>query len=444
MIHITARRRIGNERGAFAVIFAVVLMVLLGFVALGIEAGRWFLVRAELAKAVDGAALEAAKNISNPFVDPLQLAREFGVENFPVGYVGTPSSGAGTVQFTATFVDNDKISVTGNTNALAILARLFGVDSVPVSATGIAQKKAVEIMMILDRSGSMGNGGKMENLKAAATGFLDFFQDTQDRDKIGLVSFSHNVTLDRVLGTNFVSPMKAAIEAMIANSATNMELALATAGRPGGFTDQTGLPGDRRVEQYAIFFSDGQPNCFSGKFKHKNVIYDAGVCITNDCRPFQDAYGNTLGNWLADLNGPNTIKENGRDINPVPTGTGLKKECCNGSTCVNDTTKWYIFETRPLAGYSPEYCDIPVERLNKSYGYVCTTASDLTLERAQELKAKGIKVYVIGLGTSTEINEAFLKSLSSGPDFTYFTPRPSDLQAIFNKIAKDIKLRLVY
>ena len=59
-------RVIHNQRGAFVVIFALSLLVLLGFVALGIEGGRWYLVRAELAKGVDSACLAGAKNISNP------------------------------------------------------------------------------------------------------------------------------------------------------------------------------------------------------------------------------------------------------------------------------------------------------------------------------------------------------------------------------------------
>ena len=50
------REIIDNQRGAFVVIFAVALLVILGFVALGIEGGRWYLVRAELAKGVDAAA----------------------------------------------------------------------------------------------------------------------------------------------------------------------------------------------------------------------------------------------------------------------------------------------------------------------------------------------------------------------------------------------------
>ena len=72
-MRVINKSMIHNQRGAFVVIFAIALMVILGFVALGIEGGRWYLVRAELAKGVDSAALQAAKNISNPFVDPTRL-----------------------------------------------------------------------------------------------------------------------------------------------------------------------------------------------------------------------------------------------------------------------------------------------------------------------------------------------------------------------------------
>ena len=122
------RQVVDNQRGAFAVIFAVALFVLLGFVAIGIDAGRWYLVRAELAKGVDSASLAGAKNISNPYVTPTTLAEEFGRENFEAGYVGTPQSGTGTVRFTATMVESDKISVTGNVDATATIARIFGFD----------------------------------------------------------------------------------------------------------------------------------------------------------------------------------------------------------------------------------------------------------------------------------------------------------------------------
>lgn len=448
------KRIIDNQRGAFVVIFALSLLVLLGFVALGIEGGRWYLVRAELAKGVDSACLAGAKNISNPFVSPTTLAEEFGRENFQAGYVGTPQSGAGSVRFTATMVETDKISVTGNVDATAILARIFGFDRIPVAAAGVAQKKEVEIMMILDRSGSMA-GTKMTALKNASKGFLDFFAETQDKDKVGLISFATtagtNGLPDRALGTNFVAPMKTAINNMTAVGATNAEDAVDMADGTGGFTDQTGVPGDRRIQQFVVFFSDGMPTALRDQFKYSNtnydgVVYGQGTSGRANCRTSDYPYM-SVADVLTRPNGSGTYS----GVNPATTGDGKATSGSNRTVCTSGwsrylNTKWYLFETTlvPRSGggtWPAEQCSIP---MNDLLPYFCGRARQLALNNAQVLKDKGIKVYVIGLGSSSDIDPAYLRSLSSGTDFTFIAPTSADLEAIFNKIAKDIKLRLVY
>jgi Mg-chelatase subunit ChlD len=448
------RRIMDNQRGAFVVIFALSLLVLLGFVALGIEGGRWYLVRAELAKGVDSACLAGAKNISNPFVSPTTLAEEFGRENFQAGYVGSPQSGAGSVRFTATMVETDKISVTGNVDATAILARIFGFDRIPVAAAGVAQKKEVEIMMILDRSGSM-SGTKMTALKNAARNFLDFFADTQDKDKVGLISFATTAGIngapDRALGTNFVSSMKTAINNMTAVGATNAEDAVDMADGTGGFTDQTGVPGDRRIQQFVVFFSDGMPTALRDQFKYSNtnydgVVYGQGTSGRANCRTSDYSYM-SVADVLTRPNGSGTYS----GVNPDTTGDGKATSGSTRTVCTSGgsrylNTKWYLFETTlvPRSGggtWPAEQCSIPMRDL---LPYFCGRARQLALNNAQVLKDKGIKVYVIGLGSSSDIDPAYLRSLSSGTDFTFIAPSSADLEAVFNKIAKDIKLRLVY
>ena len=81
----------GNQRGTVLVTFALLLTALLGFVALGIEVGTWYLMRAELSKAVDAAALAGAANIASPNVNLAALAQDFGDANFAPGYLGTVS-----------------------------------------------------------------------------------------------------------------------------------------------------------------------------------------------------------------------------------------------------------------------------------------------------------------------------------------------------------------
>ena len=169
------------------------------------------MVRAELSKSVDAGALIAAKNISNPAFpshgDVEDLAEEFAAANFPSGYLGTPGSGAGSGGLPrhggSRQQGNGKVQVDGSVSSTAILSRIFGYDLVPTSTAGVAQKKEVEIMLVLDRSGSM-NGTPIGQLKVAAKSFVDNFQETQDTDKMGLISFSTAVTVDRALGTNYV------------------------------------------------------------------------------------------------------------------------------------------------------------------------------------------------------------------------------------------------
>ncbi|NPV04430.1 MAG: VWA domain-containing protein [Syntrophaceae bacterium] len=439
----TTGGRMRDNRGAFAVIFALVLVVLLGFTALGIEAGRWYLVRAELAKGVDAGALAAAKNISNPYVDPVVIAREFGEENFRAGYIDTPESGTGVVRFSAQMLAENRVSVRGDVNARAHLARLFGVDTIPVSAVGVAQRREVEIMMILDRSGSMA-GQKMTDLKRAANSFLDFFVETQAEDRVGLISFATTVSLDRPLGSDFVDPMRSAINAMTAVGATNTEDALDRAGGTGSFTDQSGLPGDRRVQQFAVFFSDGMPTALRERFRwngqdYDGVAYGVGSSGRANCRtsdyPYMSVYSR--------LHRPTGTDNFYPDVNPATTGDGRRTSGTNATSCCCPrylNTKWYIFESLPVPGYTAEQCSIP---MNQLLPHFCSLTRQLALQNAQTLKNRGIKIYAVGLGSSSEIDPAFLRSLSSGEGYTYIAPTSSELEAIFIRIARDIKLRLV-
>jgi Flp pilus assembly protein TadG len=444
------RKTIHNQRGAFLVICAISLVVLLGFVALGMEVGQWYLVRAELSKAVDSAALSAAKNISNPYADAGTLAVEFGNANFEAGFLGTPGSGPGSVNLSPTIdTSTGKVTVTGIVSAKGALTRLFGIDTVPVAATGAAQRKDVEIMLVLDRSGSM-SGTKIADLKTAANKFIDYFSATQDRDKVGLVSYAMTVTLDQNLGTNFVTSIKAKISNLSAAGGTNMAEALARVTGTNGFTDQTGVPGDQRIQQFVVFFTDGLPTAYRDTFKYNGNTFDAVATVPGNCPiPPNTSYPDVYPQ-LASTTTENTFLPT--PPHPYPAGNGSTTLTCRSSLQSNNyyrTTMWNRFTTvPPVSPYTTGQC-VNDSVLGK---YVCTQARQMTSNSAQSLKDKYIKVYTIGLGSTGQIDPSYLQSLSSdcnngvcsGANFSYIAPSSSDLQAIFNKIAKDIKLRLVY
>lgn len=450
---------LSNQKGAVLLIFALLLIVLVGFVALGMEVGRWYLVRAELSKGVDAAALAAAKNISNPYVNVNTLVQEIGKENFPPGYVETPASGAGSISFSSSqVIENKSIKVTGNVSTQAILARLFGVNQVAVQSSGEGQKNEVEVMMILDRSLSMGvNGGRpLRDLKTAAIGFLEYFAETQDKDNMGLITFATGVTVDHPLSTNFVAPMQSRINALTANGWTNAEHAIDLADGPGGFTDQTGIPGDRRKQQFLIFFSDGSPTAFTGRFRRNGVEFPNAVVRVEpptmnnpQCLQVNDQMGHADSEVLYPTTGTNSLI-------PTPTGDGNPTSGNPRTSCINAgvrylNTRWYIFED---ARYGlPRYglptlpqCKRPSGVLNEIPNlapYICNTAKQMALDHAQELKDKYIKIYTIGLGSDQYLDRNFLGQIASGPTYEYYAPTSADLEAIFKLIAKEIKLRLV-
>ncbi len=442
---------LNNQKGAVAVLFWIMLVVIIAFAGLAVDVGAWFVARAELSKSVDAGALAGAKNISNPFAPAVDVAKEFARENFREGSAWT----IGAPTFNASKLDNTRISVGGSVNTESYFARVFGVNVVLVNNSAIAKKNAVEIMLVLDRSGSM-EGDPMDDLKDASLSFISFFEDTQAEDRLGLISFAKGVTVDVSLRNNFVSAMTNAIDDMEAGGYTNAEDAIDRADGPSGFTDFSGLPGDQWRQQYLIFFSDGNPNTFRGRFKYKGVDYDAVVngtgnfCDEVDTRLANPDTGNNLSN---------------PSIDPRLTGDG---NTFAASACRQYpellTTRWYVFEDYPLAGHGTQDCFIAVETgqdiqyddeddewyvRNSAHiqtplsGYVCTTAKQMAVDHAQELKDRGVIIYAVGFIGSGGVNEEYLADIASGPDLVYVTPDSGELQTIFNKIAKDIKLRLV-
>src|SRR5262249_6651200 len=163
------------------------------------------------------------------------------------------------------------IQVQGNASSPGIFAKVLDPDLslIPVSATGQARQNQVEILLVLDRSGSM-SGTPIADLKTASKTFVNFFTPTQAQDHMGLISFATTATNNRTMTNNFAASMTTAINNLSAGGWTDTEDAIDQANAPGGFTDQSGLPPDDpdRIQQFMVLFSDGQPTAWRGLFKY--------------------------------------------------------------------------------------------------------------------------------------------------------------------------------
>jgi Flp pilus assembly protein TadG len=427
----------GNQRGTVLVTFTLLLTALLGFVALGIEVGTWYVMRAELSKAVDAAALAGAANIASPNLNLVTLAQDFGDANFAPGYLGTASTGTAAASYAVTY-NTTQLTVTGSVSGLGIITKMFGITTIPMSATGVAQKNHVQIMLVLDCSGSMA-GTPIANLKTAATSFLSFFTTTQSEDQMGLVTFSTAAIVNVPLETNFVSSMQSVINAAKAGGYTNSEDAIAQAGAQ--LPVQTGTPNASWKKQYIVFMTDGEPTAFRSTFLNQGTPYDAVV------HTLANGMSNQWYDVYTYLASPTT--GNDLSVNAIPTGNGAANSTCKiseGNGKYLYSTSWATAFTAypPPSPYTTSYCDSSqASPRTVLAGYIHTTGDQMAIDNAAALKARGVTIYTIGLEGDGGIDTTFLSNVSSGSNYAFVAPNSTQLQAIFNQIAKDITLQLV-
>lgn len=135
----------------------------------------------------------------------------------------------------------------------------LGEVTLSLTASPDITQNPVDIILVLDRSGSM-SGAPLAALKAAAIEFIDIIKDATNPgnpgatnigipNRIGMVSFSDNATLNVPLTQN-VASLNAAINALVAGGRTNHQAAFDLAAA----SYSTIVPPNRKV---MIMFTDG-------------------------------------------------------------------------------------------------------------------------------------------------------------------------------------------
>lgn len=423
-----------NQHGAYILITTIAIVALFGFAALGIEVGRWYAIQGEMSKAIDGAAFAGAKNVNNPNIADLHgFVQQVAQANFPPGLLGTDVPA-----FTVSDDGNGKITVQGSTNSINTLSNVLegSHGTTAIGAAGSAKLRNAEIALVLDVSGSMG-GSPISDLKDGAKNFVENFTDQQADNRFALITFASGVQTPFAMDHGYVSPMTSAINGLGANGGTNAEDALAQA-LTLPWSDQSGVPANERTKQVVVFFSDGNPTAFRGQFKYNGTDYDGvaalGGALVWDNLQKPNKQFETFSVNRVHITGDG--KTSGTTSCPSVNSRGL-------NTKLN--VRWYVFSDPtyglnsfgPMSGYSSQQCNIPGAPLAN---YLTYLATQMAIDNAAAIKAKGIEIYTIGLGN---VDQAFLGTLSSGSKFAYYTPDSSELEGIFQQIANILKLVLI-
>ncbi|HEX3644210.1 MAG TPA: vWA domain-containing protein [Vicinamibacterales bacterium] len=189
----TSRTR--GQEGFTLVYMAAILALLMVSTGLAVDSGRAYLVKAQLSKAVDGAALAAARAFNNG--NPQAVAAQIFKANFPAGYLGTAAAPDPTAA--ANFFASSTNAATGinvvTITASAVMPTTFmsvaNLNTVTVASSGQATRRMVDLSLILDVSSSIGT--RWPAVRDAARSFIDAFD--QNNDRLSLLTFSNGAAV---------------------------------------------------------------------------------------------------------------------------------------------------------------------------------------------------------------------------------------------------------
>lgn len=197
-----------DTRGSVALMFGLVALVLVGVVGAAFDYSRMALTQTSLQRAVDGAALLAARNGDNTNDSSRSdaLAESYLRNTFDVDQLSNMR-----VKVT---MSNDRVRIDASGDLKMTITNVIGFRSMPVKSTAEALfgDSRVEIALVLDNTGSMGNLNKLDTLKTAAHRFLSKMQastGSADAIKIAIVPFDTNVNLGSLQASAWVDPAAA-------------------------------------------------------------------------------------------------------------------------------------------------------------------------------------------------------------------------------------------
>ncbi len=174
------------------VAFALMLPVVVGSVGMSMDLAQAYLVRQRLGGALDAAALAATASATD-VVAIEQRVNDFFNANYPLDKIGA----AYDLRVT---LDGDDVIVSASAAFDTTFMSVLGIHDLTVyKETAVRREvRGLEVVMVVDNTGSMASNNNIQALRDAAEGFVNIlFDRTSDPNniKVALVPYSSSVNV---------------------------------------------------------------------------------------------------------------------------------------------------------------------------------------------------------------------------------------------------------
>ena len=283
------RKLPSQNRGFVILFFCLSSIALMPIVGLSIDVVLMYFIKARLVAAADAGALAGARSLARGGSFDAQMAsarstaEKFFHANFPNGALLSDPGGP-TLSVTVVELEDRTRRVTLEASVGAPLYFLRFVDftrsSTNVRAIGQTTRRDVNIMLVVDRTGSLQTAGACGTVKAAVIDFVNNF--SEGRDLVGLATFAVSSRVDvQLSNVNF--------KQNIYNVMSNVSCTGYTGGPQGIAVGHNEIKriNDPGVLNVMLFFTDGIPNTLTASWPIKKTnpsppYYTSGVSTCTD------------------------------------------------------------------------------------------------------------------------------------------------------------------
>ena len=471
-----------RRSGAALVLLTLMLvLVVIPMVGFAVDGGLAYMMETRLSAAVDSAALAGARSlsvgldISSQTASAQSTVSAYLNANFPPGLYGTTNfTSSSSIQETT--YKTRTVTVNASVTYPMHFLQFLGIKTGQIAAAGQSSRRDVNLVLTMDRSGSMA-GTPCSEMKLAAQSFASDF--TNGRDRMALITFKASANLDYPPTLDFMtqSPSIVSVIGQI-NCAGNTGSAQAlwmayqqilAVNEPGALN-------------LIVYYTDGQPNGLSASYPIKtlaDVRYDAVQTSTlvntpaSGCKPNSTgtlsgilaqgaADGSTLGYTTGLFSNVGTSISDTSDPMIAAPGCAFLGSYDNQAYVRRDIA--YIPTTDSWGNSTVGYKPVDTYPAGNPYAgkmrvdepiavvYASTNAGDSAGQRIRSDKTFSPVIYCIGLGGDGWIDHDFLARIANTPTSSsynpaqpsglyVYSPDSSQLAAAFNSVASQI-LRL--